>query len=95
MSRGLLHHYFRTKERLLAATVRREAELLIEGLDERLAAADSADSITHALLTPLEDFLGGDRRGPVLPRGPPRQGRECSSARRAKHFSRRESQGMS
>jgi AcrR family transcriptional regulator len=62
VSRGLLHHYFRTKERLLAATVRREAELLIKRLDERLAAADSADSITDALLTPLEDFLGGGRR---------------------------------
>jgi AcrR family transcriptional regulator len=61
VSRGLLHYYFGTKERLLAATVRHDAGLRMEQLEERLAQADSLDAIVEALVTQLEDFVHEDR----------------------------------
>jgi AcrR family transcriptional regulator len=61
VSRGLLHYYFGTKERLLAATVRHDAELRIGQLEERLAGADSIDAIIEALVSQLEDFVHEDR----------------------------------
>ncbi len=38
VSRGLLHYYFGTKERLLIEVLRRDAEIRIAMLDEPLAA---------------------------------------------------------
>src|SRR5437763_3626208 len=61
VSRGLLHYYFGTKERLLAATVRHDAEVRIAQLEERLTGADSIDAIIEALVTQLEDFVHEDR----------------------------------
>ena len=39
VSRGLLHYYFGTKERLLVEVVRRDAELRVARLDEMLERA--------------------------------------------------------
>ncbi len=58
VSRGLLHYYFATKERLLVEVVRREAEVRIERLEQAIASADSAESVLAALVQSLEDFLG-------------------------------------
>src|SRR5436305_12634255 len=61
VSRGLLHYYFGTKERLLAATVRHDAELRMAQLEKRLVGADSLDAIIEALVTQLQDFVHEDR----------------------------------
>ena len=60
VSRGLLHYYFGTKERLLIEVVNRDAELRIERLDERLAEAHSPDELIDALLSNLVDMLDND-----------------------------------
>src|SRR3954453_23472877 len=39
VSRGLLHYYFGTKERLLVEVVRRDCELRLAVLDEQLGGA--------------------------------------------------------
>ena len=66
VSRGLLHYYFGTKERLLAEVVNRDAELRIERLDERLEQAHTADEVIDALLSNLVDMLENDQAFFVL-----------------------------
>src|SRR3954453_4755818 len=61
VSRGLLHYYFGTKERLLAETVKHDAELRIAHLERRLAGADSIDAVIEALVSELQDFAKEDR----------------------------------
>src|SRR3954451_4428943 len=61
VSRGLLHYYFGTKERLLAETVRHDAGLRMAQLESRLAKADSVDAIVEALVSQLQDFVHEDR----------------------------------
>jgi AcrR family transcriptional regulator len=60
VSRGLLHYYFGTKERLLVEVVRRDAEHRIARLDEPLGKAGSADEILQALVANLEDSIQND-----------------------------------
>lgn len=60
VSRGLLHYYFGSKERLLAEVVRRDTELRMEALDERLAAAGTAEDLVGLLRGTLEDMLRDD-----------------------------------
>ncbi len=43
VSRGLLHYYFGTKERLLVEVVRRDAEVRLNLLEHQLAEAQTAD----------------------------------------------------
>jgi AcrR family transcriptional regulator len=57
VSRGLLHYYFGTKERLLVEVVRHDCEVRIQAMDERLARAGSIDEIVAALVHQLEDFV--------------------------------------
>jgi len=57
VSRGLLHYYFGTKERLLVEVVRRDTELRVERLDERLAPAQSVDDVLDALIASLTDMI--------------------------------------
>src|SRR5919202_1748173 len=45
VSRGLLHYYFGSKERLLVEVCRHDCEIRIQAIEERLAAADSPDAI--------------------------------------------------
>jgi AcrR family transcriptional regulator len=58
VSRGLLHYYFGTKERLLVEVVRREWELTREQLERTVGAADSAEAVLSALVESFEDFIG-------------------------------------
>jgi AcrR family transcriptional regulator len=57
VSRGLLHYYFGTKERLLVEVVRRDTELRVERLDERLSPAKTADDVIEALVASLTDMI--------------------------------------
>jgi AcrR family transcriptional regulator len=57
VSRGLLHYYFGTKERLLAEVVRRDCALRMIALDERLADAHDADGVVDALVESLKRFV--------------------------------------
>ena len=57
VSRGLLHYYFGTKERLLVEVVRRDAEIRVARLDERLAEAKSIDNVIDVLLASLTDLI--------------------------------------
>jgi AcrR family transcriptional regulator len=58
VSRGLLHYYFGTKERLLVEVVRREWEVTREQLERTVGAADSAEAVLSALVESFEDFIG-------------------------------------
>ena len=57
VSRGLLHYYFGTKERLLVEVVRRDSEIRVARLDEPLAAAQSVDDVLEVLVASLHDML--------------------------------------
>jgi AcrR family transcriptional regulator len=57
VSRGLLHYYFGTKERLLAEVVRRDCDLRMVALDEQLAPARDADGVIAALVASLQRFV--------------------------------------
>jgi len=58
VSRGLLHYYFGTKERLLLEAVRRECDVRHDALDAAVAPARNAEEVLAALVSSLEDFLG-------------------------------------
>jgi AcrR family transcriptional regulator len=60
VSRGLLHYYFGTKERLLAEVVRRDCELRMHVIDEQLADAKSADDVIDGLVESLKDLVVDD-----------------------------------
>jgi AcrR family transcriptional regulator len=49
VSRGLLHYYFGTKERLLVEVVRRDCDLRMERLSDTVAGLGSADALLGAL----------------------------------------------
>jgi AcrR family transcriptional regulator len=66
VSRGLLHYYFGSKERLLVAVVRRESDLRNERLELAIADADTAEQVLDALVSGLEDFLGEAPAVPVM-----------------------------
>src|SRR5688572_8067935 len=60
VSRGLLHYYFGTKERLLVEVVRRDAELRLAQLDAALSGAHSADDFIDVLVRSLEVMVRRD-----------------------------------
>jgi len=60
VSRGLLHYYFGSKERLLVEVVRRDCELRLAVLDEQLSGARSADDFIALLVYALEDLVSND-----------------------------------
>ena len=57
VSRGLLHYYFGTKERLLVEVVRRDSEIRVARLDEPLANAASVDDVLDILVANLTDLI--------------------------------------
>lgn len=57
VSRGLLHYYFGTKERLLVEVVRRDTEIRVARLDGPLAGASTADDVIGVLVSSLTDTL--------------------------------------
>jgi AcrR family transcriptional regulator len=58
VSRGLLHYYFGTKERLLVEAVRRECDLRHEQIDRAMADAGSTDEVLAGLVHAFEQYLG-------------------------------------
>jgi AcrR family transcriptional regulator len=65
VSRGLLHYYFGTKERLLVEVVRRESEVRCELLESAVASAAGADELIGALVRSFEEILGEGSTGVV------------------------------
>ena len=57
VSRGLLHYYFGSKERLLVEVVRHDCDVRMDALGQSLSAADSVDAIVEVLVKALEDFV--------------------------------------
>lgn len=60
VSRGLLHYYFGTKERLLIEVVRRDTELRVARLDEMLEQAGTVDAVLDGLVSSLTDMIEND-----------------------------------
>src|SRR5438874_4190373 len=58
VSRGLLHYYFGTKERLLIEVVRRESEVTRDQLERTVGAASSAEEVLSGLVQSFEEFFG-------------------------------------
>ena len=57
VSRGLLHYYFGTKERLLVEVVRSDTELRVAKLDGPLAAAGGVEDVIDVLVSNLTDMI--------------------------------------
>jgi len=60
VSRGLLHYYFGTKERLLVEVVRRDCDIRMDILDAALSDVRTAEDSVDALVRSLEDVLEND-----------------------------------
>jgi AcrR family transcriptional regulator len=58
VSRGLLHYYFGTKERLLVEAVALECELRHERLDRAMIGANTLDDVLAALVKTFQDIIG-------------------------------------
>jgi AcrR family transcriptional regulator len=65
VSRGLLHYYFGSKERLMVEVVRSDCDARVATLEQNLATATSADEFVAFLLQTLEAFLS-DEPGQAL-----------------------------
>ncbi|MDQ3721537.1 MAG: TetR family transcriptional regulator [Actinomycetota bacterium] len=57
VSRGLLHYYFGTKERLLIEVVRHDCDVRKAAFAAALAEAGSADDVIAVLVASLEDIV--------------------------------------
>jgi AcrR family transcriptional regulator len=57
VSRGLLHYYFGSKERLLIEVIRRETDRLVENIQAAASFANSAQELVDVLLTQLRMIL--------------------------------------
>src|SRR5919106_635307 len=60
VSRGLLHYYFGSKERLLVEVVRHDSDLRVARLTEALAGAHSIDDVIEVLVRQVRDFVAED-----------------------------------
>jgi AcrR family transcriptional regulator len=60
VSRGLLHYYFGSKERLLVEVVRRDSDVRLESMAAALAGADSIEAIVQVLVRELRDLVAED-----------------------------------
>src|SRR5271165_2594699 len=58
VSRGLLHYYFGTKERLLVEVVRRECDVRIESLQDAISGGADSEDVLDALVGSFEELLG-------------------------------------
>lgn len=57
VSRGLLHYYFGTKERLLVEVVRRDSEIRVARLDAPLREAGTGEQVLDVLVSNLLDLI--------------------------------------
>ena len=60
VSRGLLHYYFGTKERLLVEVIRRDTALRVDALGSALRRADSLDGVIAAFFDAFTRTLEGE-----------------------------------
>jgi AcrR family transcriptional regulator len=60
VSRGLLHYYFGSKERLLVEVVRHDSELRVATLERNLASAQTLDAVVEVLVTQVRSFVDED-----------------------------------
>ncbi|HEY2283712.1 MAG TPA: TetR/AcrR family transcriptional regulator [Solirubrobacteraceae bacterium] len=60
VSRGLLHYYFGTKERLLLEAVRRDCEVRMELLERQLAGARTAEDFIGLMAQNLQETVRDD-----------------------------------
>jgi AcrR family transcriptional regulator len=60
VSRGLLHYYFGSKERLMVEVVRSDCDARVTALEQNLATATSADEFVAFLVQTLEAFLSDE-----------------------------------
>src|SRR3954454_16009174 len=66
VSRGLLHYYFGTKERLLGEAGRRARAGRLRALEQRLGSPRSAAEVVAALVPGLDELLRPDPDGAML-----------------------------
>jgi AcrR family transcriptional regulator len=67
VSRGLLHYYFGSKERLLVEVVRHDCEIRIAALRARIDEASSLDELIEIMLAGFRSFLEDeDAAAPAL-----------------------------
>jgi len=57
VSRGLLHYYFGTKERLLVEVIRRDTDARVEALGKAMRAAETVDELIVAMSETFERTL--------------------------------------
>jgi AcrR family transcriptional regulator len=57
VSRGLLHYYFGTKERLLVEVIRRDTDARIEKLGAAMRSAESVDELIGAMSATFESTI--------------------------------------
>jgi AcrR family transcriptional regulator len=60
VSRGLLHYYFGTKERLLVEVVRRDCDIRMDLIAAAMDHASSADEVIDGLVRSLKDLVDND-----------------------------------
>jgi AcrR family transcriptional regulator len=60
VSRGLLHYYFGSKERLLVEVVRHDSGLRVARLTDALADAHTIDAVIEVLVRQVRDFVAED-----------------------------------
>ena len=60
VSRGLLHYYFGSKERLLVEVVRHDSDLRVDRLTDALQGADSMDKVIEVLVRQVREFVAED-----------------------------------
>ncbi len=60
VSRGLLHYYFGTKERLLVEVARRDSETRVSALGEEMAGARTVDEMLDAMVSSLISAIEND-----------------------------------
>jgi AcrR family transcriptional regulator len=60
VSRGLLHYYFGSKERLLVEVVRRDSEARLQSMARALDGADSIDAVVQVLVRELRNLVAED-----------------------------------
>src|ERR1700741_480516 len=61
VSRGLLHYYFGSKERLLVEVVRADCDMRIERMERQLDGATTVDQVIAALVSELEELIDDDQ----------------------------------
>ncbi len=57
VSRGLLHYYFGSKDRLLVEVVRHDCAVRIKAMDDALVEADTLEAVVDALVRQLEAYV--------------------------------------